>query len=56
MSRWTSGSWVDVKHPNRGDLTLDLVAPDGTASLLEDVPGGDSGGLIDAWSLRFGPG
>ncbi|NUT50765.1 MAG: DNRLRE domain-containing protein, partial [Saccharothrix sp.] len=79
---------VDVKHPNRGDLVLDLVAPDGTAYRLEDVPDGDtgdnvqatywvnasaeaadggwglrvrdavtgnSGGLIDAWSLQFGP-
>ncbi|MCC8243113.1 proprotein convertase P-domain-containing protein [Saccharothrix luteola] len=34
---------VNVKHPNRGDLTLDLVAPDGTAYPLEDVPDGDTG-------------
>ncbi|WP_433273835.1 proprotein convertase P-domain-containing protein [Actinosynnema sp. CS-041913] len=34
---------VDVKHPNRGDLKLELVAPDGTAYLLEDLPNGDTG-------------
>ncbi|NUT98810.1 MAG: hypothetical protein HOY78_43095, partial [Saccharothrix sp.] len=34
---------VDVKHPNRGDLVLSLVAPDGTSYVLEDVPDGDTG-------------
>ncbi|WP_309113160.1 proprotein convertase P-domain-containing protein [Saccharothrix sp.] len=34
---------VDVKHPNRGDLVLELLAPDGSAFLLEDVPDGDTG-------------
>jgi subtilisin-like proprotein convertase family protein len=37
---------VDVKHPNRGDLILHLVAPDGTAYLLEDIPNSDSGGNV----------
>lgn len=31
---------VELKHTYRGDLTLDLVAPDGTAYLLEDFTGG----------------
>lgn len=39
---------VDVKHPNRGDLVLHLVAPDGTAYLLEDVPDGDTGDHVRA--------
>ncbi|WP_405098084.1 proprotein convertase P-domain-containing protein [Micromonospora sp. NBC_01412] len=34
---------VDIKHPNRGDLILRLVAPDGTAYLLEDIPNADTG-------------
>jgi len=34
---------VDIKHTYRGDLILRLVAPDGTAYLLEDFPNSDSG-------------
>ncbi|PZF96252.1 proprotein convertase P-domain-containing protein [Micromonospora deserti] len=34
---------VDIRHPNRGDLVLHLLAPDGTAYLLEDLPDGDTG-------------
>ncbi|MGV9311647.1 proprotein convertase P-domain-containing protein [Streptomyces sp. NPDC003691] len=57
---------VDVRHPRRGDLILHLVAPDGTALLLEDVPDTDTAAdvrttyRVDAsaegadgnWSLR----
>ncbi|MFF3556007.1 proprotein convertase P-domain-containing protein [Streptomyces tsukubensis] len=57
---------VDVRHPRRGDLILHLVAPDGTAYLLEDVPDADTAAdvrqtyRVDAsaegasgnWSLR----
>ncbi|QDY79427.1 proprotein convertase P-domain-containing protein [Streptomyces qinzhouensis] len=57
---------VDVRHPRRGDLILHLVAPDGTAYLLEDVPDTDTAAdvrqtyRVDAsaegaggnWSLR----
>jgi subtilisin-like proprotein convertase family protein len=34
---------VDLRHPQRGDLILHLVAPDGTTYLLEDVPDNDTG-------------
>ncbi|MFH8371698.1 S8 family peptidase [Streptomyces sp. NPDC018031] len=34
---------VDIKHTYRGDLVVSLVAPDGTAYLLEDFPNSDSG-------------
>nr|BFE51103.1 hypothetical protein GCM10017745_45300 [Saccharothrix mutabilis subsp. capreolus] len=33
---------VDIKHTNRGDLKLDLIAPDGSAYLLEDIPNNDT--------------
>ena len=29
---------VDIKHTYRGDLKVDLVAPDGTVYTLEDFP------------------
>ncbi|MFJ8743108.1 proprotein convertase P-domain-containing protein [Embleya sp. NPDC127516] len=33
---------VDIKHTWRGDLTVDLVAPDGTAYRLKNSSGSDS--------------
>ncbi|MEU9128706.1 M4 family metallopeptidase [Kitasatospora sp. NPDC048540] len=33
---------VDIRHTYRGDLAIDLVAPDGTAYRLKDVSVGDS--------------
>jgi secreted trypsin-like serine protease len=33
---------VDVTHPYRGDLAIDLVAPDGTVYRLKGVDGGDA--------------
>jgi Trypsin/Proprotein convertase P-domain len=56
---------VDVKHTYRGDLVVDLVAPDGSAFRLHDRTGGGADNLIaeftvdastetanGAWSLR----
>nr|BFE51104.1 hypothetical protein GCM10017745_45310 [Saccharothrix mutabilis subsp. capreolus] len=57
---------VDIKHANRGDLKLDLIAPDGSVYLLEDIPDSDTGDNVQAtyvvdatgetptggWSLR----
>jgi len=57
---------VTIRHTFRGDLILRLVAPDGTAYLLEDFPNGDGGDdvvkvyIVDAssevangvWKLR----
>jgi hypothetical protein len=37
---------VDIAHPYRGDITVDLVAPDGTVYPLKTADGG-SGGDID---------
>ncbi|MHC0430032.1 M4 family metallopeptidase [Streptomyces sp. O3] len=33
---------VDIKHTWRGDLVIDLIAPDGTAYRLKNASGGDS--------------
>jgi subtilisin-like proprotein convertase family protein len=33
--------WVRLAHPNDDDLQISLVAPDGTAVVLADHPGGD---------------
>ncbi len=44
---------VDIKHTYRGDLIVDLVAPDGTWRLkVQDTYRTDTG-FIDAWSLQF---
>ncbi|WP_418960424.1 M14 family zinc carboxypeptidase [Streptomyces tritici] len=62
----TSKVEVHVKHTWRGDLTVDLVAPDGTAYRLKSASGNDSADNIDeiytanlssevrngAWKLR----
>ncbi|MGH3393022.1 MAG: proprotein convertase P-domain-containing protein, partial [Actinomadura sp.] len=39
---------VHIVHTFRGDLTLDLVAPDGTAYRLKDANNSDGGDDIDA--------
>ncbi|MDH2394021.1 proprotein convertase P-domain-containing protein [Streptomyces sp. HNM0663] len=36
------GVGVDIEHTHRGDLTISLIAPSGTAYLLEDIPDHDS--------------
>ncbi|WP_309569140.1 proprotein convertase P-domain-containing protein [Actinokineospora sp. UTMC 2448] len=33
---------VDIKHTYRGDLVIDLIAPDGTAYRLKNSSGSDS--------------
>ncbi|RKT56180.1 S8 family peptidase [Saccharothrix australiensis] len=38
---------VHIKHTYRGDLVVDLVAPDGTAYRLKDSSGGDSADDLD---------
>jgi len=39
---------VDITHSYRGDLVVDLVAPDGTAYRLKSSNGGDSANDVDA--------
>ncbi|MGW6459943.1 proprotein convertase P-domain-containing protein, partial [Streptomyces sp. NPDC055078] len=44
---------VDIAHPYRGDLTLYLVAPDGTEYALDDLRGtGDVDGFKKSYSLN----
>ena len=44
---------VDVKHPFRGDLVLDLLAPDGTAYRLKDSSASDGGaGLRTTYAVN----
>ncbi|MGH3464813.1 MAG: proprotein convertase P-domain-containing protein [Kribbellaceae bacterium] len=39
---------VHIKHTYRGDLVIDLVAPDGTAYRLKNSSGSDSADNVDA--------
>jgi secreted trypsin-like serine protease len=39
---------VAITHPYRGDLVIDLVAPDGSAYRLKDISGGDSADDVNA--------
>ena len=38
---------VSIRHPYRGDLVIDLIAPDGTAYRLKN----SDAGTLDSWSL-----
>ncbi|MDV3255188.1 MAG: proprotein convertase P-domain-containing protein [Lysobacter sp.] len=33
---------MDIRHTYRGDLKVELIAPDGSAYLIKDVSGSDS--------------
>lgn len=39
---------VNITHPYRGDLVIDLVAPDGTSYRLKNAQGGDSADDVNA--------
>ena len=41
---------VDITHPNRGDLEIELVSPHGTVSTLRS-PNSDTGADIQDWSF-----
>lgn len=41
---------VDITHPNRGDLEIEIVSPHGTVSTLRS-PNGDNGEDIQDWSF-----
>ena len=45
---------VDIAHPYIDDLTVELVAPDGTARTLHDRSGGNAGGIEQTYTPDFG--
>ena len=45
---------VDIAHPFIGDLTVELVAPDGTARTLHDRSGGNADGIEQTYTPDFG--
>jgi hypothetical protein len=42
---------VHIKHPYRGDLTIELVAPDGTSYRLKRVNSRDTGANVDGFAI-----
>ena len=45
---------VDIAHPYIDDLTVELVAPDGTARTLHDRSGGNADGIEQTYTPDFG--
>ena len=45
---------VDIAHPYIDDLTVELVAPDGTARTLHDRSGGNADGIEQTYAPDFG--
>ena len=45
---------VDIAHPYIDDLTVELVAPDGTARTLHDRSGGNADGIKQTYAPDFG--
>jgi subtilisin-like proprotein convertase family protein len=45
---------VDIAHPYIDDLTVELVAPDGTARILHDRSGGNADGIEQTYAPDFG--
>ena len=45
---------VDIAHPFIGDLTVELVAPDGTARTLHDRSGDNADGIEQTYTPDFG--
>jgi aminopeptidase S len=46
------GVGVDIRHTYRGDLVVDLVAPDGTAYNLHNRSGGSADNLITTYAVN----
>jgi subtilisin-like proprotein convertase family protein len=46
---------VDIVHPVRGDLRIELVAPDGTTILLKDVSGDRGAGIHTTYGVTAAP-
>ena len=45
---------VDIAHPFIGDLTVELVAPDGAARTLHDRSGDNADGIVRTYAPDFG--
>ena len=45
---------VDIAHPYIDDLTVELVAPDGTARTLHDRSGGNADSIEQTYTPDFG--
>lgn len=43
---------VDIKHTYRGDLVVDLVAPDGTVYNLHNRTGGSADNLLQTYTVN----
>ena len=43
---------VDIQHPYRGDLIVDLVAPDGTAYSLSNRSGGSADNIVQTFTVN----
>jgi subtilisin-like proprotein convertase family protein len=46
---------VDIEHPLRGDLRIELVAPDGTTVVLQQVSGDRGSGVHTTFGLTAAP-
>jgi subtilisin-like proprotein convertase family protein len=46
---------VDIEHPLRGDLRIELVAPDGTTVVLQQVSGDRGSGIHTTFGLTAAP-
>ena len=42
---------VDIKHTYRGDLVIDLVAPDGTVYNLQNRSGGSADNIVQTYTV-----
>jgi subtilisin family serine protease len=43
---------VDIQHPYRGDLVVDLIAPDGTAYSLSNRSGGSADNIVQTFTVN----
>ena len=47
--------WVDITHPFIGDLTVDLISPNGTSVRLHDREGGSRDNIIKTYDVQDTP-
>ncbi|MDY0021125.1 MAG: proprotein convertase P-domain-containing protein [Arenimonas caeni] len=44
---------VDIRHTYKGDLRVDLVAPDGSTYNLHNRSGGSTDNVIGTWTVNL---
>ncbi|WP_425480809.1 proprotein convertase P-domain-containing protein [Montanilutibacter psychrotolerans] len=44
---------LDIRHPYRGDFTVDLIAPDNTVVNLHNYAGGSTDNLIGSYTVNL---